>query len=95
MVCFLNDEMPDIHVLRHFRGVIYQEFKLSKVRICVHSLQFALEEVEFDLLFAKNMVTRNSRGGEFSLLFIFILSSEINVIVENVHYSKIWKKLRL
>ena len=78
MVCFLNDEMPDIQVLRHFKGVVSRKFKLEwkEVRICIHSLQFALQGVEFDLLFAKNMVTRNSSGGEFSLLFVPILVLE-------------------
>ena len=83
MVCFLNDVMPDMEVLKHFKGVIRKEFKLKRkrIRMCIHSLQFALQGVEFDLLFAKNMVTRNSSGGEFSLLFVPILILEHMAII--------------
>ena len=75
VVCFLNDAMPDIQILKHFKGVIRQKFGLKRkeVRICIHSLQFALQGVEFDLLFAKNMVTRNSSGSKFTFLFVPIL----------------------
>ena len=87
MVCFLNDVMPDMEVLKHFKGVIRKEFKLKRkrVRICIHSLQCALQGVEFDLLFAKNMVPKYSRGGEFSLLFM------PNLVLETYGYNLLIK----
>ena len=89
--------MPDLQILKHFKEVIRQEFKLSRkkrVRICVHSLQFALQGVEFDLLFAKNMVSKNSSGGEFSLFLVSILIFEIKFIVL-CHEDTIFRKMKI
>ena len=71
VVVYLNDVTPGEEVLRYFRNFIHRKLnvKRDKIKMTPHSLQFKLDGVEFDLLFAKNEVDPQS-SGNFSVRFL-------------------------
>ena len=77
VVAFLNGVTPDIEVLRHFKKVLREQLHtaVKKIKIIGKSLQFNLDGVEFDLLFARNIVKVQSTGNFDLLLWISINSS--------------------
>ena len=62
VVVYLNDVTTNDEVLEYFRNFIDRNLGINKQNITKFSLQFKLDGISFDLLFARNEVDTHSTG---------------------------------